>query len=257
LLLFLFILVFLFFSLGYTIVCATNEGLYAKVNSYIENTFKFDYLDKSNELLTFESSYDVQKLEETAKEGGFFAYIAGTVAVLLKNNVFLSKIKELSNESTPEVEKKERNSASVNGLSSDIPGLHINNYLTTLPMQKGLSSSASICVLVVSAFSRYYGLSFSASQIMELAYQGEMATPSHCGRMDQCVVMGSNAIALMKFEKNVCSLSRLHCEKSLFFIVINLMSSKDTVKILKDLNCCFPFPKNETQVSRFFFSFFI
>jgi galactokinase len=179
---------------------------------------------------------------------------------MLKNEVFLSKIKgsfNFSSESSSEIEKKEE-SLFFNSLPSHIPaGLHIDNYLTTLPMQKGLSSSASICVLIVSAFSCFYNLSFSSSQIMELAYQGEMITPSHCGRMDQCVVMGSNAIALMEFDKNVCSLSRLHCEKSLYFIVINLMSSKDTVKILKDLNSCFPFPSNETQVrNKLLFGFF-
>ena len=33
-------------------------------------------------------------------------------------------------------------------------GININNYRTTLPVKKGLSSSAAICVLVARAFNR-------------------------------------------------------------------------------------------------------
>jgi len=36
-------------------------------------------------------------------------------------------------------------------------GLEIDNYMTDLPLKKGLSSSAAICVMVARAFSRLYG----------------------------------------------------------------------------------------------------
>jgi hypothetical protein len=39
-----------------------------------------------------------------------------------------------------------------------VGGLVIDNYRTTLPLKKGLSSSAAICVLVARAFNRVYDL---------------------------------------------------------------------------------------------------
>jgi galactokinase len=57
-------------------------------------------------------------------------------------------------------------------------GISIHNYLTTLPMKKGLSSSAAVCVLVVQCFSDFFQLNLETQQVMELAYLGEMNTPS-------------------------------------------------------------------------------
>jgi galactokinase len=131
-----------------------------------------------------------------------------------------------------------------------IPGIHINNQRTTLPMKKGLSSSAAVCVLVASAFDRLYDLQLSPPEIMELAYQGEMNTPSQCGRMDQCVVMGSGSVGVMQFDNTSCTLRRLQCVSPLYFVVVDLRASKDTVVILKELNECFPFADNATQVGQ-------
>jgi galactokinase len=61
----------------------------------------------------------------------------------------------------------------------------IDNYRTSLPVKKGLSSSAAVCVLVARAFSHAYGLACSTRDEMEMAYLGERTTPSKCGRMDQ------------------------------------------------------------------------
>lgn len=210
---------------GHTIVCATNQGLHARIHAYNPNSFRFDSKNEEGVVQSFESPLQVTVLQEVASEGGFFSYIAGTVATLLSSEIFRS---------------------SVNG--SEVKGIYIDNYLTTLPMQKGLSSSAAICVLIVIAFDRWFQLGLNQAQIMEFAYQGEMMTPSHCGRMDQCVVMGGNAMALMEFENQSCSLTPITCAKSIYFVVADLRAHKDTVKILKDLNSCFPFPKGEIQV---------
>ena len=100
-----------------------------------------------------------------------------------------------------------------------------------------------------------------------------MRTPSRCGRMDQCVVMGPAAVGLMQFDGARCSLTKLKldckrkCESesksksdssmgsncaqraSLYFVVVDLKAAKDTVVILRDLNACFPFAADSTQVS--------
>lgn len=74
-------------------------------------------------------------------------------------------------------------------------------------------------------------------------------TPSRCGRMDQCVVMGPDSIGLMTFDNQKCSLSsHLPCGAALYFVVVDLNASKDTMVILRELNKCFPVPANNKQV---------
>lgn len=82
-----------------------------------------------------------------------------------------------------------------------------------------------------------------------------MLTPSRCGRMDQCVVMGPGAVAMMQFygsQTDVamapCRLQLLPCAIPLYFVVVDLMSSKDTVSILSALHSCFPLPKTAQEV---------
>lgn len=107
---------------------------------------------------------EIQKLKEIASLGKFHSYVAGTSAAVLESAVFSS--------SSPHHHR----------------GIEINNYLTTLPMKKGLSSSAAVCVLIARCFAAVFDLTLSLEQLMEIAYRGEMYTPSRCGRMDQCVV---------------------------------------------------------------------
>ena len=51
-------------------------------------------------------------------------------------------------------------------------------HRTTLPLKKGLSSSAALCVLVARAFNRAYGLGLTTRGEMQYAYEGERMTPS-------------------------------------------------------------------------------
>src|SRR3990172_767205 len=70
---------------------------------------------------------------------------------------------------------------------------------TDLPIKKGLSSSAAVCVLTARAFNRVFDLKMTTRGEMELAYQGEITTPSRCGRMDQGCAFGSRPV-LMTFD---------------------------------------------------------
>ena len=54
-----------------------------------------------------------------------------------------------------------------------------------LPLRKGVSSSAAVCILVAKAFDSVYELGLFPHELMELAYRGERLTGSQCGRMDQ------------------------------------------------------------------------
>ena len=192
---------------------------------------------------TLELKLQRDNLEPVARAGGFYSYIAGTALAVLESPKFVSKFVS-GRRGGREAAEGAKDGAELTMQH----GLFIDNYLTTLPMKKGLSSSAAVCVLVASAFSAVYDLKFSHEELMELAYIGEMRTPSRCGRMDQCVVMGSHAIALMTFDGAHCSLRRLRCGANLYFVVVDLNASKDTVVILRDLNACFPAPADPTQV---------
>ena len=77
-----------------------------------------------------------------------------------------------------------------------VRGLVIDNTRTDLPIKKGLSSSAAISVLTARAFNRVYDLKLTVRGEMELAYQGEITTPSRCGRMDQGCAYGDRAVLM-------------------------------------------------------------
>ena len=55
-------------------------------------------------------------------------------------------------------------------------------------------------------------------------------------------------VGIMHFVNSSCRLQPLPCKVRLHFVVADLRASKDTVVILRDLNACFPIPKNPTQV---------
>lgn len=214
---------------GYTLVCATNEGLYARVASFESFRLCYSHVGKDGTSQSFECSLDTSELQTNAAAGGFYCYVAGTTAAVLSSTFFTNKYPDVS----------------------ALTGISVNNYHTTLPMKKGLSSSAAICVLIATAMCKFYQLDVTSQDLMELAYIGEMNTPSRCGRMDQCVVMGPDAIGVMEFDCAKCVLTKLKCAAPLHFVVFDLNASKDTMVILRELNDCFPQPANETQVRLF------
>ena len=52
-----------------------------------------------------------------------------------------------------------------------VGGIVVDNYLTDLPIRKGLSSSAAFCVLVARAFNKLYDIKMTTRGEMEYAYQ--------------------------------------------------------------------------------------
>jgi len=153
-------------------------------------------------------------LLEEAQGGGFWSYIAG-VAYQVTTNYH-------------------------------VRGLTINNYKTDLPVKKGLSSSAAICVLAARAFNRVYDLKLTVRGEMELAYMGEITTPSRCGRMDQGCAFGNHPV-LMVFDGDRLETNELQVEKELHFVIVDLGAQKDTMEILNRLNRCYPFAENEIE----------
>jgi len=132
----------------------------------------------------------------------------------------------------------------------------------SLPIQKGLSSSAAITVLVAKAFSVAFSLGLSTEGLMDAAYAGERITGSLCGRMDQAVAFGPGAATLMTFDGDVTLSSPIDLEppsrdpgvvapteSQIFIVFADLAARKDTVKILASLQTAYPVATSAAHVS--------
>lgn len=200
-------------SKGYTLLVGTNQGIYATVKPHPDRLIL-----RSADGQSIQLPMDIDRLRDCAQQGGFFSYAAGVAYQAL--------------------------------IQYRIGGLEIDNHYTDLPIKKGLSSSAAICVLIARAFDRCYGLNLNWRSELELAYQGEIATPSRCGRMDFACAFGSQPI-LMVFDGDEIDVlpiddrSEPNSSSPLYFIIVDLGASKDTPTILSSLNQCYPHPSNE------------
>jgi len=205
-------------SVGRCLVCVTSEGLYAQATASSAPGISYTCTDSEGLDQSFKHAFELDSLHALARSGGFFAYVAGTAAAIME----------------------------AFDLPEGVCGIHISNYKTTLPMKKGLSSSAAVCVLVVNCFAAVYGWELDQNETMALAYRGEKKTPSQCGMMDFCVAMGAGSVGVMTTDRSgFCRLDRVFVKKPLYFVVADLNKGKDTVKILKALNDAFPVPRDE------------
>ena len=200
---------------GYAIVVGTNQGIYAHVETNPRLIFKTLHCSQVLEL-----GMDEELLLAMAQTNNFYSYVAGVAYQALTRY--------------------------------QVGGLAIDNYRMNLPLQKGLSSSAAISVLIARAFNQLYDLGLTIAEEMELAYWGERTTPSQCGRLDQACAYGSQPI-LMTFDGDRCTIKPLTVGQDLYLIIVDLAGSKDTQKILAQLNQCYPVARNPiaTQVQKY------
>jgi mevalonate kinase len=194
-------------GIGRAIVVGTNQGIYAKAHKHPD---KFIYLTKSidGNLQKFEIDLNADSLLKVAQEGGFFSYIAGVAYQIMTHY--------------------------------KVQGAVIDNYCTDLPLGKGLSSSAAVCVLVTRAFNRLYDLKMTSRGEMEYAYRGEITTPSRCGRLDQACAFNGQPIS-MTFDGDQLMVDKITVKNHLHYVIVDLMAEKNTIKILSDLNKFYPF----------------
>ena len=201
-------------EMGYTLICGTDQGIYAEVESHptslVLSSVTYDGVSHG----PIEIPMQPKVLLDEAQKGGFWSYIAGVAYQVLTNY--------------------------------HVRGLVINNYKTDLPVKKGLSSSAAICVLAARAFNRVYDLKLTVRGEMELAYMGEITTPSRCGRMDQGCAFGNRPV-LMTFDGDRLDTSELQVKSELYFVLVDLQAHKDTMEILNRLNRCYPIAENEIE----------
>ncbi len=192
---------------GYAIVTGIEEGIYA--TAIVANKF---IVNNKITKKTFECEMDYDKLKKIAEDGKYWSYVAGVAAC----------VKEQFN----------------------IGGIEITINKVTIPEKKGLSSSAAICVLVARAFNQLYNLHLNVVGEMNLAYLGEISTPSRCGKLDQACAFGKRPV-LMTFDGDRIEVRSIKVKKPLYFVFADLMSKKNTIKILGDLNRSYPWPESE------------
>lgn len=116
-----------------------------------------------------------------------------------------------------------------------VSGVKIICDKMTLPMKKGLASSAAICVAVIRVYNLLFDLKLSVEKEMELAYEAEISTGSKCGKLDQVCAYGQGLRKIV-FDSDKIEISSLYTKSNLQFLLVNLQGKKDTKKILSDLN---------------------
>lgn len=119
-------------------------------------------------------------------------------------------------------------------------GIDIRITSMDLPLKKGVSSSAAVCILVAKAFDAIYNLRMFPYELMELAYLGERLTGSQCGRMDQACIYGKIPV-LLAFEKSKqVRIEPVFAGSDIQMFFVDLAGKKDTVRILGDLQGRYP-----------------
>jgi len=192
---------------GYCLLVGTNQGIYAKVKRHPSKLVITTTLPDGKVLGPHEIEMKESTLLKVAQEGGFYSYTAGVAYHMLCHY--------------------------------NVKGVEINSYKMDLPIRKGLSSSAANNVLVARAFNYLYDLKLTKRGEMEIAYQGEILTPSRCGRMDQACAYGSTPVFLT-FDGERMDVEEIRPAKNVYMVVADLNAGKNTQKILADLNACYP-----------------
>ncbi len=200
---------------GYTIITGTNQGIHAEVRPHPGKLILQSTLPDGRKIGPYEIPMSRDALLAEAEKGGFFSYAAGVAFQIMT--------------------------------FYPVKGLEIDNFLTDLPVKKGLSSSAAICVLTARAFNKVYDLKMTVRGEMEFAYLGEIITPSRCGRMDQGCAFGNRPV-LMTHDRDLLNVEEVSVPEDLHLVIVDLCAEKDTMEILADLNRSFPFA--ETDLDR-------
>ncbi len=193
---------------GCSIATAIDKGIYATIKRYKKLRFHMDDY-------YFECEMDEEELEKNAVSQNFNSYICGMCLHMLRKY--------------------------------NVSGIYMNIKHNTLPIKKGLSSSAAICILIAKAFDKIYHLNLSDNELMLDAYHGEHLALSKCGRLDQIIVKGTTQLSKMVFYENCISISPIFVKKTLNLVIADLNGNKDTRKILNSLHSCYPFAKTKEQ----------
>jgi galactokinase len=190
---------------GACIITGTDQGLTATAAAAPHFEMHSQLPDGAAEG-PFRVEMDGAALRAAAHTGGFFSYAAGVAA-------------EVWDRCRP-------------------GGVRIAVTHMDLPLRRGLSSSAAVCVLTARAFNQVHRLGLGVRDEMEIAYRGERAAGSQCGRMDQGCAYGRRLV-LLEFDGDALGVALLSAARPLYLLIVDLLHRKDTRRILADLNTRF------------------
>lgn len=200
---------------GACIIAGTDQGIHARTQE--APMFEISSrLPDGTAKGPFRVAMQQQALRDATVAAGFFSYAAGVAA-----------------------EAHERYGAG---------GIRIDVDRMDLPVGRGLSSSAAICVLAARAFNRVHRLQLSVEEEMDLAYKGELRTGSQCGRMDQACAYGSRLL-LLEFDRDRMTVAPLLSCDPIHLLIVDLQLAKDTRRILDDLRHHFLAEDSPTTMS--------
>ena len=199
---------------GAAIVTGIEQGVYAEVEKSPNFEVQSEAMKSISNWHDFSCKMDEQELKRIARSGDFFCYCAGVASYMLE--------------------------------WYKVGGVKIKITDMTLPMKSGLSSSAAICVLVARAFNLIYNLNLNTMGEMNIAYVGELRTSSRCGRLDQACAFGVKPI-LMTFDGDEIEVQSINVKRHLYWVFADLCGTKNTIKILSDLNKAYPFASNPQE----------
>lgn len=189
---------------GHAIAVTMDKGIYSTV--------------KKSEMLVFQyspyyikTSISKTNLKKLAKSDMFCSYVCGTVLYIINNY--------------------------------DVRGIDIKINKMDLLIQKGLSSSAAICITVAKAYNELYNLNLTDSDIEKIAYEGEHLAKSKCGYLDQRSIM-NNDICHLIFKQNCVESIPISVKKDVNILIVDLNQKKDTKKIMDFFNNALRHKKN-------------
>ncbi len=199
---------------GFCLVIGTDQGLVAEVepsDDFIVETLVPDVRGRpSGRTRRMSCEWNSRMLREAANDDDeFFRYCAGTAHEML---------------SRP-------------GVSG---GIDIRIRSMDLPLRKGVSSSAAVCILVAKAFDLVYRLGMFPHELMDVAYRGERLTGSQCGRMDQACIYGKTPVLLTFAKASDVRIEPVFPADRIDMFFVDLAGRKDTVRILDDLRNAYP-----------------
>jgi len=191
---------------GLCIVAGTDQGIFAEARK-IPSGFSISQI-MENGSLSEEVHYENSRaaLNAAGEPGNFHGYASGTASLILENH--------------PNC------------------GIRLKIFRRTLPLKKGLSSSAAVCVATARAFNQVHELNMPVLEEMDLACRGEILTGSNCGRMDQACALGGDPV-LLSFNGRKMEIRKVKHTGTIHVLIVDLQSRKNTRKILHDLNQAF------------------
>lgn len=190
---------------GHCLVAGTDAGIHSRA-APLAGRFELEARFAAASASPLRAEVPLERLAAVAASGAFESYAAATLLEVVE--------------------------------AYRIPGLRLE-ATADLPVNRGLSSSAAICVSVARAANRVYGLGLGVDEEMELAWRGERRAGSQCGRMDQVCALGRRT-TLLRFDGDRMAIEEVACGGRFFLLVVDLRAGKDTRRILADLNSCFP-----------------